>query len=61
MLIGDPEYYDKWDFTAGPTAGWDTPGPVERHRLLVRCANPAVLPPRGMLGPWRNESTQNRV
>ena len=61
VLIGDPEYYDKWDFTAGPTAGWDTPGPVERHRLLVRCANPAVLPPRGMLGPWRNESTQNRV
>ena len=61
VLIGDPEYYDKWDFTAGPTAGWDTPGPVERHRLLVRCANPAVLPPRGMLGPWRNESAQNGV
>ena len=53
VLIGDPEYYGKWDFTAAPTAGWDTPGPVERHRLLVRCANPAILPKRGMLGPWR--------
>lgn len=53
VLIGDPDYYAKWGFVAGPTAGWDTPGPVERHRLLVRCANPAVLPVRGMLGPWR--------
>ncbi|MBL4791920.1 MAG: GNAT family N-acetyltransferase, partial [Citromicrobium sp.] len=53
VLIGDPEYYGKWDFTAAPTAGWDTPGPVEQHRLLVRCANPAILPKRGMLGPWR--------
>ena len=53
VLIGDPEYYAKWDFIAAPTAQWDTPGPVERHRLLVRCANPAVLPRKGMLGPWR--------
>lgn len=54
VLIGDPEYYAKWDFVAGPTGEWDTPGPVERHRLLVRCDNPAVLPVRGMLGPWRS-------
>ena len=54
VLIGDREYYDKWDFTAAPTGEWDTPGPVERHRLLVRCENPAVLPKRGMLGPWRS-------
>ena len=54
VLIGDPEYYGKWDFTAAATGEWDTPGPVERHRLLVRCANPAVLPKRGMLGPWRS-------
>ncbi|GAB5347960.1 GNAT family N-acetyltransferase [Alteriqipengyuania sp. 357] len=61
VLIGDPEYYDKWDFTAAPTGGWDTPGPVERHRLLVRCTNPAVLPARGMLGPWRNENGRDGV
>lgn len=54
VLIGDPDYYAKWEFVAEPTAEWDTPGPVERHRLLVRCANPVVLPQRGMLGPWRN-------
>ena len=54
VLIGDREYYDKWDFTAAPTGEWDTPGPVERHRLLVRCENPAVFPKRGMLGPWRS-------
>ena len=54
VLIGDPDYYDKWDFTAAPTGEWDTPGPVERHRLLVRCENPAVFPKRGMLGPWRS-------
>ena len=57
VLIGDPEYYQTWDFVAGPTAQWDTPGPVERRRLLVRTANPAVLPVRGMLGPWRMDNT----
>lgn len=53
VMIGDPEYYGRfWGFTAAPTQGWDLPGPFERHRLLVRCAEPAVLPPKGMLGPW---------
>jgi len=35
------------------TGGWDLPGPCEPRRLLARCDNPTVLPPRGMLGPWR--------
>jgi predicted N-acetyltransferase YhbS len=53
VMIGDPEYYGRfWGFTAASTQAWDLPGPFERHRLLVRCANPAVLPERGMLGPW---------
>lgn len=53
VMIGDPEYYGRfWGFTAVPTQSWDLPGPFERHRLLVRCANPAVLPERGVLGPW---------
>ena len=30
------------------------PGPYEKDRLLVRCANPAVLPREGVLGPWRS-------
>ena len=54
VMIGDPEYYGRfWGFTNAYTSGWDLPGPFERHRLLVRCANPAVLPKEGMLGPWR--------
>lgn len=54
VMIGDPEYYGRfWGFTNAYTAGWDLPGPFEQRRLLVRAANPAVLPQEGMLGPWR--------
>ncbi len=54
VMIGDPEYYGRfWGFTNAHTGGWDLPGPFERHRLLVRCDNPAVLPAEGLLGPWR--------
>jgi predicted N-acetyltransferase YhbS len=52
MLIGDEDYYGRWGFTAAPTGGWRCPGPWDPARLLVRCANPAVLPAEGMLGPW---------
>lgn len=55
VMIGDPEYYGRfWGFTNEYTGGWDLPGPFEQRRLLVRCDNPAVLPSRGMLGPWRS-------
>jgi predicted N-acetyltransferase YhbS len=54
VMVGDPEYYGRfWGFRSEPTAGWDLPGPFDPRRLLVRCDNPAVLPARGMLGPWR--------
>lgn len=54
VMIGDPEYYGRfWGFTNEPTGGWTLPGPWEPRRLLVRCANPAVLPREGALGPWR--------
>ena len=54
VMIGDPEYYGRfWGFTATPTAGWTLPGPWDPRRLLVRAANPAVLPTPGTLGPWR--------
>jgi predicted N-acetyltransferase YhbS len=52
VLIGDADYYGNWDFTAQPTTGWTLPGPWDPARLLVRCANPAVLPKAGRLGPW---------
>jgi predicted N-acetyltransferase YhbS len=55
VMIGDPEYYGRfWDFTNAHTGGWSVPGPCEPARLLVRCANPAILPQEGMLGPWRS-------
>lgn len=54
VMIGDPEYYSRfWGFTNNGTEGWTLPGPWEPRRLLVRCDNPAVLPRKGMLGPWR--------
>lgn len=53
VMIGDPEYYARWDFTAKHTAGWTCPGPFEPERLLVRTGNPAILPTEGILGPWR--------
>jgi len=50
MLIGDPEYYGRWfGFTAERTAGWQVPGPVERHRLLAR--GEAVPSGVGTIGP----------
>lgn len=52
VMIGDEEYYGRWGFTSTGTAGWSLPGPYEKHRLLVRTANPAVLPREGLLGPW---------
>lgn len=52
VLIGDPEYYERFGFTAAPTQKWCLPGEFERHRLLVRTENPGVLPETGTLGPW---------
>ncbi len=52
VLIGDPEYYGRFGFLAVPTQGWSLPGPFDAQRLLVRAANPAVLPSEGTLGPW---------
>ena len=51
VLIGDEPYYGKFGFAQAPP-GWKCPGPWEPERLLVRAANPAVLPAEGMLGPW---------
>lgn len=56
MLIGDPEYYSRFGFSADHTAGWRLPGPYEQRRLLARAANPAILPREGMFGPWRGQA-----
>ena len=50
MLIGDPEYYERFfGFTAERTAGWRLPGPFEPRRLLAR--GNGVPNRAGMLGP----------
>lgn len=48
-LIGDPEYYNRFGFTADRTARWRLPGPVEPRRLLAR--GDAVPDIAGILGP----------
>ncbi len=49
MMIGDPEYYGRFGFSAEYTAGWELPGPWEAHRLLLRNIGMHLLPKRGML------------
>jgi predicted N-acetyltransferase YhbS len=51
VMIGDPEYYGRFGFSADRTSGWTLPGPWEPRRLLLR--NPAILdlPEHGALGP----------
>jgi len=52
VMIGDPEYYGRFfGFSADMTAGWDVPGPVERHRLLARIRRPGGVRAIGQLGP----------
>ena len=36
MMIGDPEYYERFGFTAEKTGGWRIDGPYEQRRLLAR-------------------------
>ncbi|ODN68998.1 GNAT family N-acetyltransferase [Methylobrevis pamukkalensis] len=35
ILVGDPEYYVRFGFSAAHTAGLAMPGPFEAHRLLA--------------------------
>lgn len=51
MLIGDPEYYGRFGFSADCTAAWEAPGTVERHRLLAYGPCTPLAP--GLLGPRR--------
>ena len=51
VMIGDPEYYGRFGFSADGTSGWTLPGPWEPRRLLLRNAGNAQLPAHGMLGP----------
>lgn len=49
VMIGDPEYYGRFGFTAEATGGWTLPGPWELRRLLARNVAGHCLPATGML------------
>jgi predicted N-acetyltransferase YhbS len=51
VMIGDPEYYGRFDFRAEGTGGWSLPGPWEPRRLLLRNPQSMMLPDSGMVGP----------
>lgn len=51
VLIGDAPYYGRFGFVEAPR-GWTCPGPWDPARLLVRGAEPALLPREGILSPW---------
>lgn len=53
VMLGDPAFFGRWNFTAQHSAGWTCPGPFDPAHLLVRTGNPAILPREGILGPWR--------
>lgn len=44
ILVGDPEYYERFGFTADPASGLVMPAPVERRRFLgIELASRALL------------------
>jgi predicted N-acetyltransferase YhbS len=51
VMIGDPDYYARFGFTADPARAWRLPGPFEPQRLLLRNADAIILPREGILKP----------
>jgi predicted N-acetyltransferase YhbS len=49
VMIGDPEYYGRFGFSANATGGWQLPGSWQAHRLLARNVAGHILPETGML------------
>ncbi|WP_224007948.1 N-acetyltransferase [Aureimonas sp. SA4125] len=52
LLVGDPDYYARFGFTARPAADLAMPGPFERHRLLgLELAPRALAGTSGLIRP----------
>jgi predicted N-acetyltransferase YhbS len=52
LLVGDPEYYNRFAFSGEKTGALWMPGPFERHRLLGRELKAGALDgARGMIAP----------
>lgn len=45
LLVGDPEYYERFGFTNAPTGGWRMPGPVEQRRVMARLLDDTLALP----------------
>ena len=56
MLIGDEPYYGRWGFSAQHTGDWVLPGPVDRHRVLLRTKAGHRLRGPAIIGPAGRES-----
>jgi predicted N-acetyltransferase YhbS len=68
LLVGDPEYYARFGFTAGLTTGLVMPKPVDRRRFLALELQPAALrgarglvAGTGLLVPWIAEGAPHRL
>lgn len=53
VMIGDYEYYRRWQFDAALTAGWRMDGPFEQARLLARGAKKLGPKVSGEVAPRR--------
>ena len=52
LLVGDPDYYNRFGFSAASAAGLAMPGPFERHRMLgLELAPMALAGTAGLIRP----------
>lgn len=52
LLVGDPDYYRRFGFSAEAAAGLAMPGPFERHRMLgLELAKDALKGAAGLIRP----------
>ncbi|MCX7297713.1 MAG: N-acetyltransferase, partial [Hyphomicrobiales bacterium] len=63
ILVGDPEFYNRFGFSGEKTGALWMPGPFERHRLLGRELTAGALDgARGMIAPTgRHSASKTRV
>jgi predicted N-acetyltransferase YhbS len=59
ILVGDPEYYERFGFSGAKTTGLAMPGPVERRRFLALELKPGHLDgAHGLLTPRGRRSSR---
>jgi len=62
VLVGDPEYYERFGFSGEKTGALWMPGPFERHRLLGRELKAGALDgARGMIAPSGRHSVSEML